>query len=284
MGENYEHQLWFDLDADSIIHQTERMDWDLAFECAPEGWRIRLNTSRLMLAVRTGTSDWEAVKSVSGQRFRWDTSDGNPDSLALGNWRACPTEVVILDLGYSPEGNRLGYRKVQFLGLENQRYTFRYANLNGTNADTATVVQDTTFLHVHYSLRNHQALNAEPPKDAWDLLFTQYTFVFYNADNQPYMVNGVLLNPSLVAVAADSSKAFEAITAADIPNYVFSNTWDMIGYNWKSYSFDTQRYEVFPQKNYVIRDRKGFYWKLHFTDFYDATGLKGAPTFSYQKL
>lgn len=284
MGNNYETQLFFDLETDSIVFQVARMDWDLAFECAADGWRIRMNTARLMLASHTGTADWASVRSASGLKFHWDTPDGNPDSLAIGDWRSDTSEVIVLDLGYAPDGNRLGYRKIQFLKLENGTYTFRYANMNGTNEYTASIAKDDAFHYVHYSIRNHQPVIAEPLIGTYDLVFTQYTYIFYEVDNTPYLVNGVLLNAAGVEVALDTVKSFEEITAEDIPNYTFSTNWDAVGFGWKDYDFDNQRYIVYPEKNYVIRDRNGFYWKLHFTDFYDQTGQKGTPSFSYQKL
>jgi hypothetical protein len=41
---------------------------------------------------------------------------------------------------------------------------------------------------------------------------------------------------------------------------------------------------VLPEMIYLLKSKEGYYWKLHFVDFYDSNGDKGSPAFEYQEL
>jgi hypothetical protein len=123
-----------------------------------------------------------------------------------------------------------------------------------------------------------------PHKDTWDLLFTQYTYVFYDVDVTPYQVTGVLLNPNNVEATMVDDIPFEDIDLEFATNKTLNNELDAIGYNWKSYSLTEGHYTIYSNQIYIIKDVEGIYYKLHFTDFYTESGAKGAPKFEFQKL
>ena len=130
-------------------------------------------------------------------------------------------------------------------------------------------------------------IEIEPPKSDWDLYFTQYVKLIYSTDfkiSQNYQLAGVLINPSKIAVATDFKTPFAEINSSKINSYKFSNLNDAIGYEWKTYSFSTNSYIVLSNFNYIISIKDGFYYKLHFTDFYNEFGVKGYPKFEFQKI
>ena len=43
-------------------------------------------------------------------------------------------------------------------------------------------------------------------------------------------------------------------------------------------------YKVNTARNFIIRTNLGFYYKLHFIDFYDKKGGKGSPSFEREML
>ena len=49
-------------------------------------------------------------------------------------------------------------------------------------------------------------------------------------------------------------------------------------------NFNTNAYSVNPKMNYILKVADGFYYKLHFLDFYNDQGIKGYPKFEFQKL
>jgi len=162
-----------------------------------------------------------------------------------------------------------------------------WAELDNSNEDSLLIpASDTSFNFSFFSFKNGgDIVSIEPPKTSWDIVFTQYLRIFnVSGDTIPYLVTGVLLNPWKVEATADSSIAFDALDFSRISQFEFSNDRNLIGYDWKKYSFDLGQYAVNPDKIYVVRDPEGIYYKLHFIDFYDPNGNKGNPQFEFQKL
>jgi hypothetical protein len=119
-----------------------------------------------------------------------------------------------------------------------------------------------------------------PSDEDWMIKFTKYTYLF---DDPPihYLVTGVVINPIDTYTAEIGTKVFEDITAADTLSLEWTNQPDAIGYDWKTYNFDSQTYDVNSERSWIIRTASGFYYKLRFTDFYDEGGNVGVPNFEY---
>lgn len=300
MTSNYKYQVYYDLSTNSVVGTNEKKAWDLGFECSPGGWHIILNTSNFMLAAKSGTTDFEMTLDTAGMDFRFDESTGNLDSTAIGNWleflppdstKSYTEEVYVIDRGYDEFGNLRGLRKIVFLELENDQYTFRYANMDGSNDHTFTITKDPTVNYIYFSFDGGgQQLIYEPSSYDWDLLFTQYTtLLFTNAgDPYPYLVTGVLSNPKTIAVHQDTLMDFHTIDLQSVQNLDYNTIQDEIGYDWKDVVGDVGsgnvNYVIIPDINYIIRDWQGFYYKLRFVNFYNNSGEKGYPTFEFQKL
>jgi hypothetical protein len=77
--------------------------------------------------------------------------------------------------------------------------------------------------------------------------------------------------------------AFDTIALADTATLTFYSDVNIIGFDWKSYNFQTAQYTVKPYKNYIVRSRNGLYYKLRFLDFYK-DGIKGNILFEYQLM
>jgi hypothetical protein len=291
MGNDYRYQVYFDLSANSIVGQNLKADWDLGFE-AGDSHHVILNFSKFMRVSRTGSSDFMAITDTSGMLWRWDDPSGDLDKTGVGEWAdfsgpapVYTNEVFVIDRGTDHLAQPQGLRKIQLLSLQDDMYTFRFANLDGTGEHTVQVAKDSTRNFTYFSFGTNTVVDIEPPKAQWDLLFTQYIHVFVvGGDTLPYLVTGVLTNWSDVAVAEDSLTPFPDISSADITSSDFSSNIDVIGYDWKYFDFGTLKYTVRPDLNYIIRDPQGFYYKLHFTDFYNVHGEKGSPMFEFRLL
>jgi len=294
LTQNYKYQIYFDLSSDSKVATNLRTDWDLAFECKTGGSHILLNSSCFMKAADCGLIPFAQAIDTAGLHWKFDSSDGNPDSTALLHWininnndTIYPRHVYAINRGLDENGNILGLRQVVFDGLRHGIYSFRWANIDGSAVKSSVIEKDTTFNYIHYSLKNGGGQQApEPVKSNWDLLFTQYsTLLFTDAgDPYPYLVTGVLINQNGVQVAVDSIKPFSEITFESASNMIYSKKLDAIGYDWKFYNFDTGSYTVRFERTYVIKDTEGFYYKFRFTGFYNNLGQKGYPVIEYQKL
>lgn len=281
MGADYKHQIWFDLGTESVVKTALKTDWDISFNSKTGDDHIYVNTGKLMKAAKA-SAEFENVTTASGLNMRADDNTGNPDSLAFSGWQV--GDVFVIDRGYTETGALVGTVKLQITGLDNGVLSFRYAQLDGSDERSGQITKNETYNVVAYSFTNHQQLYAEPPKADWDLAFTQYTFIFYEPDYTPYLVTGVFSNAHGVTVAEDQTKNFVDITVDDVANFTFSPVRDVIGYDWKVYDFDIASYRISSEINYIIKDAEGTYYKLHFIDFYDNNGLKGAPKFTMQRL
>ena len=97
-----------------------------------------------------------------------------------------------------------------------------------------------------------------------------------------------MLNPYNTTAAEDSTTPYEKVQSQILTSLVFSNARDVIGYDWKFYDrnqpADIAKYVVNRNKIFYIKTRKDEYYKLHFLDFYNSQGVKGSPSFEFERL
>ena len=293
MTDNYKYQVYYDLGDSLQVSRNAKTLFDLSFECSPDGWKILLNTADFMKCADLGAVPFGQPRDTTGLKWKFDKSDGNPDSLAFGKWFQVSNNdtlslnhVYLIDRGSDENGITLGFRQFIVDSLRHGVYYFRYAGMNGSNAVSAVAAKDPSVNSVQFSFASGSVVKLEPPKGSYDLLFTQYTTLLYTdlGEAYPYLVTGVLINPNEVEVAKDTLNEFSAITFDIASSNTFSRSLDVIGYDWKYYSFSTGGYTVKQHLCFIIRDTQGFLYKLRFIGFYDAGGHKGYPVIEYQKL
>lgn len=297
---DYRYQVYFDLGTGDVISTNLKKTWDLGFDCSKEGTRIILNSSNFMVAASAGPVDFYSPIDTVGFTWRFDASSGNLDSTAFGDWISYsePDSVIIysdnlyiIDRGYDEAGNLRGLRKIIFQEVTDTSFTFRFAEMDGSNENTFTVIKDPTVNYICFSFdEGGKQLSLEPPKENWDLIFTQYTTLLYTDTGEPYpyLLTGVLNNPSGVAAAQDTAYDFASIDLTLASSMVFTGALDEIGYDWKDVVGDVSSgsvtYVIKEGLNYVVKDADGFYYKLRFISFYNNDGDKGYPTIEYQRL
>ncbi len=278
----YKWQIYYDLETNTVVGQNPKTLWDLGFETSTDGFHVILNTSKTMFVWNTNTSDFSSITDTAGflENRKWDEPSGNADSTAIGDWRNT-NNVYIVDRGYNELGTHQGFRKIQFQMVDDAKYSLRFAQLNEAGDTTLLITKDSTYNFMFLSFATSGTLVVEPPKATWDLEFTSYTHIFYNP-TQPYLVTGCLLNRYSTRAVMDSVKVFSEIAYNDVSGYSLSDNINTIGYEWKTFNSGT--YTTNPDLNYIILTQEGFYYKLHFIDFYNQNGLKGNPQWEYQKL
>lgn len=283
MGSTYSQQIWFDLGGGSVVSQNARTDWDLAFESAPDGWHVMLNGAHLMTAWNIGPVDITAAHDTVGMSAgrRIDAPSGDPDSTAIGDWRN-GDDVFIIDLGYDALGAPAGQRQLRILGVTGSAFSIETTALDGGEFVNATITKDPSRGFTYFSFANG-TVAIEPPGAEWDLLFTQYTHLFHEPF-LPYLVNGVLVDGRRTRVARINGHDFASITLADTLAFPFEQRRNTIGYDWKTYSFETSTYSIVPDLAYIVQDGEGWYYKLRFLDFYGAQGQTGCPLFETVRL
>jgi len=283
MGSNYKYQVYFDLKTNSVVGQNLKTAWDLGFEAKTSGNRIILNASKAMYAYNTGSTDFASITDTAGfaEHKTWDAASGNLDSTAIGNWIG-NNEVYIIDRGYSETGVHQGFRKIIFETVNGTEYKVKFSFLNGNGLTELTIPKDDLYNFAFLSFNSASVVVIEPPKADWDLVFTQYIHVFYEPELTTYLVTGCLLNHNSTFSTTDFTTPFVNIAFESLTNYTFTSAINTIGYDWKV--FDGSTYSVDPSKNYIVQDREGFHYKLHFIDFYNESGVKGNPKWEFQEL
>lgn len=280
MKPDYRYQLFFDLGTNAVVSQNLKTDWDLGFETSVTGNKIILNSAKYMQAANTGVTNFASINDTAGYLFKIDMPSGSTDSTAIGLWTA--NNVYIIDRGFNQLGVHQGFSKIEFISVNSSSYNVHFSNLDGTNNLTMSIPKDNSYNFTFLSLSGNIVI-VEPPKENWDLTFTQYTHYYYD-DGTTYLVTGVLSNRNRVKVAKVYDKGFTSITLADVSNYTFYTAINTIGYDWKEYNFDLGSYTILSEHNYIIKSTEDKYFKLHFIDFYNQQGQKGTPTFEFQEL
>jgi len=296
LTDNYINQVFYNLLDSNAVITNNKDSWDLGFESSPGGWRVILNSSCFMKSAFLSDQEFGFPVDTTGADWLFNPSDGSADSLAIGRWFSVngddtigTNRLLLLDRGIDAIGNERGWAQLVIDSLSNGTYYFRVASFNGSNARSFSISKKWNVNNVLFSINNPSAEITEPGSTSWDLLFTQYTTLLYTdvGDPYPYLVTGVLLNPVIVEVAVDSITPFAEIDFEKAQTMTFTRQADRIGYDWKIYDFNAGTYTVDSDKIFIIRDTKGFIYKLRFTGFYKFNMNKlekGFPSFEYQKL
>jgi hypothetical protein len=292
----YNDQFYYDLGTNRIISQNPNEKWDISFDCKKNSGCIRINSSKLLAAWPTqGTNFNKTDFPLNSGNWRYDKSDGNPDSTAISHWVnkqnnpfLYSNEIFIIGQYDGIKYNPL--KKIMFYELTDSSYRFKYANLDGSNFNDIYIKLDTSYNNIFFNFDKKDTLIIEPPKSKWDLLFSQYTTTLFTDAGVavPYFVRGTLINPYKVTAAVDSVQNYSNIQLTSIQDFNFSSDRDIIGYNWKSVEVNEQtntaNYAIRNNYNYIIKDTEDNYFKIKFISFYNSTKIPGYPTFIINKL
>lgn len=273
MGANYDYQVFYSLKDNKVVSRSPKLAWDLGFEAAEDGFRVILNTSKLMYAFATNATQFPADTAGFAAGKRFDQPSGHPDSTAIGDWRT-HRPVYIIDRGVDLDGRPIGHWLLKLDSVERAGYHIRYKQLGTAQEASLFIPKNNAYSFTYFSFEGGgQIVEIAPPKADWDIYFTQYSVTI----PIPYLVTGALLNPYQTMGAADSLLSFSEIDAAYVDQLPLSAAQDVIGYSWKTFDFGTGQYQVDPSINYILEASDGSRYKLHFIDFYNDAGVKGSP-------
>ena len=284
MQSNYSQQVFYNMQNNNTVSSNLKTDWDLAFRSSSTASQIIINSSTFSQISKLENKPFEDPISVTELIWDWDSPEGVYTSTVFDNIQSSTTYV--LDRGYNIDGSSRGYRKIKIDSINADSYFITYAKLDNTSINTVEIKKDGLANFQYFSFNTDQVVSIEPHTNEWDLVFTQYTHLFVNNIETPaYLVTGVLTNYlNDIFVAKDSINSFDEINYDMIELYEFSNNQNIIGYDWKTFDFESQTYTVNAQITYIIKNNINQYFKLHFIDFYNEDGEKGHPQFEIQEL
>lgn len=287
IGAGYANQVWYSME-NGKQGTAAKDNWDIAFDLVGVQSGIQVNTAAgaMLWAYPKGNkSSWSTVDTAG--LSTWTARYNSDTSWALGaiGRYADPNDPFDLDWGrydltnHTVVGDSIfiiklvngDYKKLLIEKLQSGTFTFKFANVDGSNETTATVAKSnfTKRNFAYYSLSGNQSLNREPDQTEWDIIFTQYTgFV-----PTPYAVTGVLHNRDTRTVRVDNIPNVPAYTNWQAHND--NSEINTIGYNWKSFNgsgYSIKDSLVFFIKSYDTELGDYSVWKLWFTDFSSSTG------------
>lgn len=297
LGNGYANQIWYSLPNDEVGTQPKN-NWDLAF-CAKAG-----NNSDIMFNHSNGAMIWAYPKADKSGWSSVDTSGlstwtgqynsetewfgalgryydvNDPFDLGWGKYDM-GTHFINGDSIYIVKTQTNTYKKLIIDKLAGGTYTFTYANLDGSDSTTSTIVKSayTTKKYGYFNLTTKTAVDREPSTANWDLTFGQYNTGDYAAMGMPgYTVTGILVNDTLEVAKAVVDPALRATYVA-YSSLTFSDKINGLGYNWKTNS------GVIKDSNvYFVRRNNGDIWKINFTGWISGMSGNGSVIFTKLKL
>ena len=275
---SYTNQSFYSLE-NGEISNLNNSDWDLAFSTANMSSSIRINAgmgTELYSYPLGDTTDWNNFNSSNLSNwlpiYNSDTNwfigafDKHSTSMFDMGWGmySMITHYVTGDSLYAIKTVGGDWKKLWIQKLANGEYTFKYANLDGSNEINASVLKanysDKNF--VYYSLDQNSVLDREPNSVDWDITSTKY---ITPVQGMPYGVTGVLSNDGVHVAQADNIP--DPNSYNDYSQHPMMTEINSIGYDWKSFDMSTFSYSVEPYRCYFVKDLQDKIWRIIFTSF-----------------
>lgn len=159
------------------------------------------------------------------------------------------------------------YRKIKIESLAGGVYTFKCANLDGSNTVTKTVnkADFAGKTMACFSFATNDFADVEPA-GGFDLVYCRYITQLYEPGSMtyiPYAVTGILSSRGgQVAQANNVNPA--TVQYADFQDSLRTEL-DAIGYDWKMFSGSA--WNLTPNLVYFLKTAESRVWKLRFTSF-----------------
>lgn len=279
-GPGYANEVYYSLD-NGTVRAEPLADWDIGFQISGYASSIITNGGAgvQLFAVPNRTADaWAGAVDTAGMLDSWDLWHNSTESWDLGAFNMdfdyqtgnfgwgeynVNTHIVTGSTIYVivlPDGKA---KKIMIDRLTAGTYSFRYADLDGSNEVTASVSKS-NFLGKnfgYYSIRDGKTVDREPATEAWDLVFGKY--VTYLGPGIPYGVTGVRSN---VGVTTARIKTGSPTTIPAPGDVAFTPVISTIGYDWKS--FTGTGYKVSDSLAFFVkRNVDGAIFRIIFTEF-----------------
>jgi hypothetical protein len=288
MGKNYATQVYVNLLTGNTT-SIENDCWDLAFDAKANRGEIMQNSGKGILIANSGYTQFQKKQAVQPLIFKWDSPNGNSDSLALRGSimnQKSNDSVYIINRGINKE-----MFQFKVISVDQQKYIILFSDMANTYTKEVIINKDPSKKQVYFTFENGgNYLNFEPAVNDWHLCFMKYRWIYYEF-NPPlqYIVCGTFINNNFVSVAIDSTTSFYSINRENAANYSYKIERDIIGFDWKTPdlgNLTSVKYTIRKHVNYIIKENGNDpkIYKLHFLDFYSAHGVKGNTQFEVQEI
>ncbi|NOZ45201.1 MAG: T9SS type A sorting domain-containing protein [Chlorobi bacterium] len=280
MGASYPNDVYYNIE-NGATTVVDRLNWDIGFTTASFDMNIITNDGAgvmLYTYPKGDTADWNTVDtsglSTWTPMFNDDT-DWNWGAFAI-NAKGHPDYGwgVYNDINHNVVGDSLfiiqtkdgTWKKLWVEQLVSTAITFqfKYADLDGSNEQTAEVVAADypTKNFIYYDLTNNEVVDREPAKTDWNLMFTRWVSADYLPTIQK--VAGVFQNKN---VEVAELRGFDIAGDTCYMDADFSGEKNVIGYDWKAFSMATFAYAMEDSLVYFVKTANDMIYELNWDAF-----------------
>jgi hypothetical protein len=278
MGSGYANEIYYRL-SDGLITSVPRNNWDIGFIVATREAAILTNGASgvILKAYPVSGSDWSTTVDTTGYKswttlYNSDTTwtegafnmnaTGHPN-YGWGEYDEITHNLTGVSL-YIIKTRAGAYKKIWINNKlsTQQKYSFQYSDLDGTNEKTITLdLYNSTKNFVYYSLDTDEKIDREPDKDTWDILFTKYHTLIHGLD---YVPTGVLQNIGITAQLSEDTDPSSTV----FPTTGFMKEINTIGYNWKDYDYEANKYIIKEDSSvFFVKDLNEVVYRIKFKTF-----------------
>jgi len=276
LGAGYINDIYYRL-SDGLITPVPRSNWDIAFSVSSREAAILTNgASGVTLKTYPVSAGWTWATAIDTAGYNsWATlynsdttwtegafnmnATGHPN-YGWGKYNDVTHNLAGISL-YIIKTRNGSFKKIW---IENklsvdQKYTFRYSDLNGSNEKNVTLLlagKNKNFMS--YSLDTNAEVDREPETNMWDIVFTKYIDKSIN-----YPVTGVLQN---IGVSAVESTDVDPLSKV-MPSTGYLTAISTIGADWKTFSMTTNQYSIDETRVFFIKDLNNKIYRIKFKTF-----------------
>jgi len=286
LGPGYAQTVFYTLSTDTSISYAHT-DWDIAFAVTNREASVFVNeavaSSRsaplpevelyLATAADFASVDTTGMTRIYNPEISWAAGafnivndESNPFDLGWGLYNS--TSNTVNTLRYFVLKLRSGvYKKLEIQSLAGGVYTFRHADMDGSNEVSQTVDKANYpgKSLAYYSVEQDTLMDLEPAK--WDMMFTRYYTPLDDGNGGllDYMVTGVLTNVGVEVAQADGIDPMNV-------NYMdydtsYSSMLTTIGHDWKEFDLNSFQWTLPSDRVYFVKNADNELYKIQFLDF-----------------
>lgn len=164
------------------------------------------------------------------------------------------------------------FRKFKIESLIGSTYTFKYANLDGSNEVSKTInkADHSGKTLAYFSFESGATVDVEPASGGFDLFYCRYITPLFDPGSMtyiPYAVTGVLSGRGVKVAKADGVNP-ATVTYAEFKDSLRTEL-DVIGYDWKTFSGTA--WSIDADRVFFLKTANNRVWKLQFIDFEGST-------------
>ena len=290
IGAGYTNQTFYTLQngpGDSYAHTL----WDIAFATAGQDAGVFVNEGvgssmgaplpevELYKAASAdfATADTAGMTRLYNDEVSWsagafntEKNGSDPFDFGWGSYDPVTHEVTGKQVFFIKLRNDV-FKKLEIQSLITNVFTFRYADLDGSN-ETVKAVDKTSFNEntlAYFSFDTENTVNIEPAE--WDFIFTRYVKPLPDGMGGilNYAVTGVLSNIGVEVAQANGVDPVN-ISHTDYTDQ-YTDTIDAIGHDWKTFDIGSFQWIVPLDRAYFVKTAGGDIWKVVFYDFTGAS-------------